>query len=176
MSKLRLAAPCNIDSIVDGPGLRIVVWTQGCPHHCPFCHNPQTHAVDGGFEEDSEKIIELIRNSRLQSGVTLSGGEPFDQAAALLPIAQETKALGMNVWAYSGYTFEELCADDEKRALLDYVDVLVDGRFVNELKHYQLRFKGSLNQRIIDVARSLAEGSVVLSSYDDANQELESRE
>ena len=172
MSKVRLAAPCTIDSIVDGPGLRIVVWTQGCPHHCPFCHNPQTQAYEGGFEVDSAEIIEFIQKSHLQSGITLSGGEPFEQPLALLPIAQAAIDMGLNVWAYSGYTFEEIIADEQKKALLMLVDVLVDGRFVNELKHYKLRFKGSMNQRIIDVKQSLANQQVILSKYDKGNQQL----
>lgn len=174
MSRLRLAAPCNIDSIVDGPGLRIVVWTQGCPHHCPFCHNAQTQPFEDGFDTDSDEIIKFIQNSHLQSGITLSGGEPFMQARALIPVAQAAIELGLNVWAYSGFTYEEILADEDKRALLDYVDVLVDGRFINDLKHYKLRFKGSSNQRIIDVKQSLAENKVVFSKYDDENQKLNS--
>lgn len=174
MSKLRLAAPCNIDSIVDGPGLRIVVWTQGCPHHCPFCHNAQTQPFEDGFEVDSDEIIKFIQSSHLQAGVTLSGGEPFMQAKALIPVAQAAIDMGLNVWAYSGFTYEEILSDEDKKALLEYVDVLVDGRFVNDLKHYKLRFKGSRNQRIIDVKQSLAEHKVILSKYDDENQKLNS--
>ena len=174
MSKLRLAAPCNIDSIVDGPGLRIVVWTQGCPHHCPFCHNPQTHSFTDGFEAESEEIIRFIENSNLQSGITLSGGEPFEQAKALIPVAQAAINKGLNVWAYSGFTYEEILADEDKKALLEYVDVLVDGKFINDMKHYKLRFKGSCNQRIIDVKQSLKAGRIVLSKYDDENQKLNS--
>lgn len=176
MSKLRLAAPCNIDSIVDGPGLRIVVWTQGCPHHCPFCHNAQTQSFEDGFEADSDEIIKFIQNSHLQAGITLSGGEPFMQAKALIPVAKAAIEFGLNVWAYSGFTYEEILADEDKRALLEFVDVLVDGRFVNDLKHYKLRFKGSSNQRIIDVKQSLAKQEVVLSKYDDENQKLNSLE
>lgn len=174
MSKLRLAAPCNIDSIVDGPGLRIVVWTQGCPHHCPFCHNAQTQPFEDGFEADSDEIIKYIQSSHLQAGITLSGGEPFMQAQALIPVAQAAIDMGLNVWAYSGFTYEEILADEDKRVLLEYVDVLVDGRFINDLKHYKLRFKGSRNQRIIDVKQSLLQNEVVLSKYDDENQKLNS--
>lgn len=174
MSKLRLAAPCNIDSIVDGPGLRIVVWTQGCPHHCPFCHNAQTQPFEDGFEADSDEIIKFIQSSHLQAGITLSGGEPFMQAQALIPVAQAAIDMGLNVWAYSGFTYEEILADEDKRVLLEYVDVLVDGRFINDLKHYKLRFKGSRNQRIIDVKQSLLQNEVVLSKYDDENQKLNS--
>ena len=170
--KIRLASPCNIDSIVDGPGLRIVVWTQGCPHHCPFCHNTQTHSYTGGFEEDVQTIIDLFDNIQLQSGVTFSGGEPFEQAQALLPIAQAAKNKRLNIWAYTGYMFEDLIQKEDAYELLKYIDVLVDGKFVNDLKHYQLKFKGSLNQRIIDVKKSLQENQVILSKYDSENQKL----
>ena len=160
------------ESIVDGPGIRYVVFVQGCPHHCPFCHNPQTQSYEDGFEADSDEIVKFIQASHLQSGITLSGGEPFEQPLALMPIAQAAIELGLNVWAYSGYTYEEIIADENKFALLKLVDVLVDGRFVNELKHYKLRFKGSSNQRIIDVKKSLAEHQVILSTYDEVNQQL----
>lgn len=170
--KIRLASKCNIDSIVDGPGLRIVVWTQGCPHHCPFCHNPQTHSYKGGFEEDVQNIIDLFDNIQLQSGVTFSGGEPFEQASALTIIAKAAKTKKLNIWTYTGYRFEELLEKEDARELLNYIDVLVDGKFMNDLKHHDLRFKGSLNQRIIDVKQSLAENKVILSKYDDHNQTL----
>ena len=106
--KIRLASKCNIDSIVDGPGLRIVVWTQGCPHHCPFCHNPQTHDYKGGFEEDIETIIALLDDIKLQQGITFSGGEPFEQPLPLIEIAKAAKKKKLNIWAYSGYLYEEL--------------------------------------------------------------------
>lgn len=172
MSKLRVAGPCNVDSIVDGPGLRIVVWTQGCHHHCLNCHNPQTHDYQAGHEIDTQEIIDLIDHSRLQSGVTLSGGEPFDQAIALREVAQHAKAKKLNVWAYSGYTFEEILQDEAKKALLKEIDVLVDGRFVNGKRHYEIKFKGSLNQRIIDVQASLQANQVILSKYDDENLKI----
>lgn len=171
-NKLRLAAKCNIDSIVDGPGLRIVVWTQGCPHHCPFCHNPQTHDFHQGFEEDVQTIKDLIDQTKLQSGITFSGGEPFEQPLPLIEIAKYAKSKKMNVWAYTGYLFEELLKDENKKKLLECVDVLVDGRFVNDQKHHALRFKGSLNQRIIDVPKTLKENKIILSCYDEENQKL----
>lgn len=170
--KIRLAAPCNIDSIVDGPGLRMVVWTQGCPHHCPFCHNPQTHDPKGGFEEDVEKVIAKMNELQLHSGITFSGGEPFDQPTPLMEIAEAAKEKKLNIWAYSGYLYEDILKDEEKRKLLEKVDVLVDGRFENNLKHHALKFKGSLNQRIIDVQKSLRENQLILSRYDEENQKL----
>ena len=173
MTKIPLAAPCHIDSIVAGPGLRTVIWTQGCPHHCPQCHNPQTHAYDKGFLEDTDKIKELIDNTKLQSGITLSGGEPFEQCEPLIEIAAYAKSKKLSVWAYSGYTYEEICADENKKKLLEQVDVLVDGKFDFTKKHHALRFKGSTNQRIIDVPASMQCNQVILSKYDDSNQNLE---
>lgn len=171
-SKIRLASPLQLESTVDGPGYRFVVWTQGCPHHCPFCHNPQTHAYNGGYIEDVQTIIDELNKKQLQSGVTLSGGEPFAQPLPLIEIAKAAKANRLNVWAYTGYNFEDLLEKEDTRELLNHIDVLVDGKFINDLKHYQLRFKGSLNQRIIDVQKSLKENVVVLSKYDEENQKL----
>ena len=105
---IRLASPITYDSIVDGPGLRAVIWTQGCNHNCKGCHNPQTHDTCGGHSVDSLKIISEIYKLRLHRGITLSGGEPFMQSEALLDIAKESKKLNLDVWAYTGYTFEEL--------------------------------------------------------------------
>lgn len=171
-SKIRLAAPVQLESTVDGPGYRFVIWTQGCPHHCPFCHNPQTHSYDGGYTEDVQNIIDLFDQKQLQSGITLSGGEPFEQAHQLIEIAKAAKSKRLNVWAFSGYTFEELLEKEDCKELLNYIDVLVDGKFINDLKHYQLCFKGSLNQRIIDVQKSLKENTVILSKYDEENQKI----
>jgi len=173
MDKLRLASAIQQDSIVDGPGIRMVVWTQGCMHHCPGCHNPQTHDVQGGFLYDVEAAVQEINDAPLQTGLTLSGGEPFLQALELIPLVKAAKAKHWDVWAYSGFTYEQLLRDDRKRPLLEMLDVLVDGKFVENLRDYRLKFKGSRNQRIIDVAESLKQKSVVLSKYDKENMELE---
>ena len=170
MAKLRLASDLQQDSFVDGPGIRMVLWTQGCLHHCPGCHNPQTWDPAGGDLYDTDTIIEEMKASRLQSGLTLSGGEPFLQAEALMPIATVAKQMNLNIWAYSGFTYEELLADPIKYNLLKELDVLVDGKFIQGQKDHRLVFKGSKNQRIIDVQKSLGKGSVILSSYDDKNQ------
>lgn len=164
---IRVAAPLQFDSIVDGPGLRMVLWTQGCPHHCKGCHNPKTHAEDAGYELSIEEVVADIQASKLQRGVTLSGGEPFLQARALLPVATEAKKCGLDVWAYTGYKWEQLMNKHNPQyqdyiKLLKHIDVVVDGRFVIELKSHKLLFRGSSNQRIIDVQQSLASGSVVL--------------
>lgn len=167
--KLRLSSKLTYDSIVDGPGLRMVVWTQGCNHNCKSCHNPQTHDVCGGFEVNTEDIIESIKNTRLQRGITLSGGEPFLQPQALIDIAREATKEGLDVWAYTGYKFEELLDKRNPRYinnlnLLKYIDVLVDGKFIESKKDINLRFRGSTNQRIINVKDSLNNKSIVLNS------------
>ncbi len=173
MAEVRLAAPLQYDSIVDGPGVRMVLWTQGCTHHCPGCHNPHTHDMSGGMSCSIDACIDEIEKAQLQSGLTLSGGEPFLQAEALIPIAQAAKQKGLNLWAYSGFTFEALCQDPQKKALLMLLDVLVDGRFEQSQKDYRLQFKGSKNQRIIDVQESLRQGKVIASCYDNKNRQLE---
>lgn len=175
MTKIRLASPLQQDSIVDGPGIRMVLWTQGCEHHCPGCHNPQTHARDGGLLYDVAECIDQIRKAPLQTGLTLSGGEPFLQAETLMPIAKAAKERNWSLWAYSGFTFEQILADPIKRSLLELLDVLVDGKFVESLKDYRLQFKGSMNQRIIDVQASLKQQTVVLSPYDERNNQLNKR-
>ena len=160
--KLRVAGIAN-DSIVDGPGLRFTVFTQGCPHRCPGCHNPQTHDFDGGSEGDTGEIIAKIRKNPLLDGVTLSGGEPFSQPEPCTEIAKAAHSLGLNVWSYSGYTFEELFqrGTEAQKALLQELDVLVDGRFEIEKRSLDCRFRGSSNQRLINVPASLKVGRAV---------------
>jgi len=149
------------DSIVDGPGLRLAVLAQGCPHACPGCHNPKTHDFSGGTEKDTAEIIAELASNPLCAGVTLTGGEPFCQIEAMLIIAKAARELGKDVWAYSGWTFEELLENEAKKELLLACDVLVDGRFLLEQRSLALRFKGSGNQRIIDVPKSLKTGKIV---------------
>lgn len=158
---IRIAGLVN-DSIVDGPGFRFTVFTQGCPHACPGCHNPQTHDFAAGTDADTEEILAKIKKNPLLDGITLSGGEPFCQSAACAEIARKTRALGLNVWSYSGYTYEELVSGKEEwMELLRELDVLVDGRFELEKKTLESRFRGSWNQRLIDVQASLAQDKVV---------------
>ena len=159
---MRIAGTVN-DSIVDGAGMRFTVFTQGCPHHCPGCHNPQTHDFNGGTEVDPEEIIRKFRRNPLLDGITLSGGEPFCQSPACLQLAKAAHASGLNVWAYSGYTFEELIAGKEEwRDLLREVDVLVDGPFLLDKRTLECKFRGSSNQRLIDVQASLKAGAPVI--------------
>lgn len=159
--KLKIAGIVN-ESIVDGPGFRLAVFTQGCPHHCPECHNPQTHAFEAGEWMDTENIIDGIAENPLLDGVTLTGGEPFCQPLPCVEIARGTRAMGLSVWSYSGYTFEQLLqGDPEQRALLEQLDVLVDGPFIKAQRTLELRFRGSSNQRLIDVPKSLASNRAV---------------
>lgn len=154
------------DSIVDGPGLRYAVFVQGCTHHCPGCHNPESQPVVGGTPTAISDVLADIRANKLITGVTLSGGEPFEQPAACAALARALKADGYNLWAYSGYLYEQLLARAEAEPavaeLLAIIDVLVDGPFVEGQKSYTLKWRGSDNQRLIDVPRSQAEGRVVL--------------
>lgn len=150
------------DSIVDGPGIRFTVFVQGCGHHCPGCHNPQTHDPAAGTEKATAEVLDEMRSNPLTDGLTLSGGEPFDQAEDCLCLARAAHADGLNVWAYSGYRYEQLLADPLRAALLREVDVLIDGPFVLAERSLALRWRGSRNQRVIDVQQSLAAGEVVL--------------
>ena len=153
------------DSIVDGPGFRLAVFTQGCPHGCPGCHNPDTHDFNGGKPDTTEHIISVMLANSLLDGVTLTGGDPFCQSAACAEIAQAAKAHNLNVWAYSGWTYEQLCAmaekDEDVMRFLKSTDVLVDGPFLLAQRTLELRFRGSRNQRLIDVQQSLINGTVV---------------
>lgn len=164
MCKLRLAGVVK-ESIVDGPGIRLTVFTQGCPHLCEGCHNPQTHDPKGGYDSCVENLIDAVKNNPLLQGVTLSGGEPFMQAEPLAQFAKEVHNLGMNVITYTGYTFEELKAgfdtNSHWKELLLETDYLVDGKFILAEKSLLLRFRGSKNQRIIDVQASLQSGKVI---------------
>lgn len=159
--KIRLADDKLLtDSIVDGEGLRAVIWTQGCSHNCKGCHNPETHSFEKGVLKDVEEIKEKIKELKLQDGITLSGGDPFFQTEACIEIAKYAKSLGLNIWAYTGFLFENLIKMEKTKELLKYVDVLVDGKFELENKSLNVKFRGSTNQRIINVPKSLKNGKV----------------
>ncbi len=150
------------DSIVDGPGIRTAIFSQGCPHHCPGCHNPETWEFGCGALIPAEAVVEIVRSNPLCRGVTFSGGEPFAQAAEFAELAAMLKEKGYEVASYSGYTFEELLnGTDDQKLLLGTIDVLIDGRFVLAKKSLEVPFRGSTNQRILDARRSLAEGKAV---------------
>ena len=163
--KFRLASLVN-DSIVDGPGIRLTVFAQGCPFDCPNCHNPGTHDPEGGREADTDWVLQRVKENPLLSGVTLSGGEPFAQPEAMAEIARGVKALGLHVMAYTGYTFEQLLDQPQAQPLLESLDVLVDGPFEQSHRSLALAFRGSSNQRILDVPASLKSGSAVVLDWD----------
>lgn len=160
---IRVAGIVN-DSIVDGPGLRLAVFVQGCPHDCPGCHNPETHSFTGGKVMNTEKIIAMMKRNPLISGITISGVEPMCKAHECLELARAAKLRGLNVWAYTGYVFEEIRDrfNPVQKLLLKEIDVLVDGPYINALRTLDLPWRGSSNQRLIDVQKSLSEGKTVL--------------
>ncbi len=167
---LRIAGTVG-ESIVDGPGLRYVLFLQGCPHRCPGCHNPETHDFSGGREVSLAWVLADVEKNPITRGVTFSGGEPFCQCAALAVLARELRKRGYNLTAFSGYTYEQILADAEKRALLQELDILVDGPFLAAERSLVLRFRGSRNQRIIDVPASLAQGRAVLHELHDMGEQ-----
>lgn len=165
MDKIRISGLVE-ESIVDGPGIRFVIFSQGCPHKCKGCHNPHTLDPNSGYEQNISDIIEKIKKNPLLSGVTFSGGEPFLQAKALAEIAKKSHEMGLDVISYTGYTFEDLKNGFETnyhwKTLLENIDVLVDGPFEIEKKNLLLKFRGSENQRIIDVKKSLKSGTPIV--------------
>lgn len=173
--KIRLASESTYDSIVDGPGLRMVIWTQGCIHNCYKCHNPKTHKLDGGIIADTEMIIDELKKLKLHRGITLSGGEPFLQPEAVSLIAKAAKSENLDVWCYTGFKFEYLINKENplyiyNKSLLQYIDVLVDGKFIYTKRDIRLKFRGSSNQRIIDVKSSLLNNKVILNDkYNEQN-------
>ena len=162
--KIRLAADLQTDSIVDGKGIRTVIWTQGCSHNCPGCHNPNTHSFDGGDLVELDDVIDAIEDLDGQDGITFSGGDPMFQPKQCAILAKKVHDLGMDVWAYTGFTYEELIEKGNKDILdfLSEIDVLIDGKFELDKKSLELEFRGSSNQRIIDVPRSLENHEVIL--------------
>ena len=152
------------DSIVDGPGIRLAVFTQGCIHNCEGGHNPESHDPNGGKLIDTDRIIKFASENPLYDGVTLTGGDPFYQPVPCAVIAEGVKKLGLNVWTFTGYTWEQIMnsGNEDFMRLLKASDVLVDGRFEKDKRSLELKFKGSTNQRTIDVKASLEKGEVVL--------------
>ena len=172
---IRLAADLQSDSIVDGPGLRTVIWTQGCPHHCKGCQNPQTWDFEGGGLVPIKDVLEAINELECQTGITFSGGDPMAQPEACNEIAKYCKEKGYNIWVYTGYTYEELMKLSKTKPIykkfLSNIDVLVDGRFVLAERDLSLLFRGSRNQRLIDVQKTLATGEITLFDEQAYNEE-----
>ena len=162
MALLKIAGTVD-DSIVDGEGYRFTIFTQGCPHNCEGCHNPHTHAGDGGKSVDTEDLYREIRQNPLLSGVTFSGGEPFLQPKPLAQLAKQLRNCGLDITTYTGYTYEELIAKKSADidALLAVTDVLIDGKFILAQRDLTLQFRGSRNQRRIDMAATRAAGKVI---------------
>ena len=164
-STIRLAGIVR-ESIVDGPGLRFAVFCQGCPHGCPGCHNPDTHDFAGGYDCDIDKIVAAVDENPLLDGITLSGGEPMCQPEAFCVLCQKIKERGLNVVTFTGYTYEELLELEKSRpaiaGLLELTDYLVDGRFEMDKRDLTLMFRGSQNQRVIDMAATREAGEMVI--------------
>ena len=155
------------ESIVDGPGIRFVLFVQGCATHCPGCQNPQTWDFSGGSLISAYEILERIVRNPMIHGVTFSGGEPFEQAKLLTPLATELKKRGFHLMSFTGFTWERIVENPEWRDFLSLLDILVDGPFVQAEKSLELNFRGSKNQRILDVPAGLRQGKAVLHELND---------
>lgn len=158
--KIRLFGTAD-DSIVDGPGLRYTIFTQGCYHKCIGCHNPKSHDINGGYLRDTQDVLLEIAANPLLDGITLSGGEPMLQVEPLVEICKEVKNRGLNIVIYSGFTYEEILKDSKKKELLQLCDMLIDGKFEQDKRSLALLYRGSSNQRLINVQESLKQGKVV---------------
>lgn len=167
--KIRLFGTVN-DSIVDGPGLRYALFVQGCHHHCPGCHNPQSHDINGGYEKDVDDILMEIDQNTLLDGVTFSGGEPFLQIEPLIYLAKEIKKRGLNIVIYSGFEFEELIVNEKAKELLSLCDMLVDGKFLMEKRSLSLLYRGSSNQRLIHLQETLKHHQIIEYTIDEYGQ------
>ena len=137
---------------VDGPGLRTSIYFSGCSHHCPGCQNPQTWDINAGNDTDIDDVLKTVIDNDFD--VTFSGGDPLFQVEEVTELAKRIKQIGKNIWCYTGYTYEQILADCKLSQILPFIDVLVDGRFDINLRDISLRFRGSANQRLIDVHKS----------------------
>lgn len=155
------------NSYVDGPGIRMAIFFQGCYMHCPGCHNQGSWEPNAGVEMDTEEIKRRMAIDPLLKGITLSGGEPFLQPEAAYDLAKYAHSLGLTVWCYTGYRMNDILkkGDDDQLKLLREVDVLVDGRYEERKRSLDLKWRGSSNQRVLDVKKSLAGERLVW--YDD---------
>ena len=149
------------ESVVDGEGIRYVLFCQGCKHHCNGCHNPESWSFNGGTFVEPLDIYNQMKKNELLDGLTLSGGDPIEQVDELLPLVKLVKN-EYNIWCYTGYLYEDLINDDKIKNFLEYIDVLVDGPFILDQRDLTLQFKGSKNQRIIDVKKSLETNKIIL--------------
>ena len=163
ITTLRIAGIIR-ESIVDGPGIRFAVFGQGCPHNCQGCHNPDSHDFEGGYDCAIDKILEEIDKNPLLKGVTFSGGEPFCQAEEFAELGEKIRERGLSVVTFTGYTYEELLdlSNENINRLLEVTDLLIDGRYEADKRDLTLKFRGSSNQRIIDMKKTRETGSMVL--------------
>lgn len=170
MSKIRIAGYVD-DSIVDGPGIRFTIFTQGCAHHCFNCHNPETWAFDKGKDVDIDELISKIKRNPLLQGITLSGGDPLYQVNACLELVKKVKELNsdLDIIIYTGFTFEELANNFKKNndllSLLKLSDILIDGKYEDSLRDLTLKFRGSSNQRVINLKKTFLEEKIVLENW-----------
>lgn len=169
MSKMIRLSGIAYESLVNGPGLRRVFFSQGCNHNCKGCFNEDTHDFEGGEERDMDELISEVVKNPMIKGITFSGGDPFERAEEFAYMAKKFKEVGLNIWSYSGYTYEYILKNIEKRKgwkdLIDNLDVLVDGKFEEENKIEGLRYRGSSNQRIIDIHKSIESNNVIILDY-----------
>ncbi len=165
MKDIRIAGIIK-ESIVDGPGIRFVIFTQGCIHNCKNCHNPETHDLNGGYNIEIDEIFNMIDKNPLLDGITLSGGEPFLQYEESLEICKRAVERNLSIIVYTGYTFEEIIEKSSKniklKEFLKSIDILIDGRYIDDKRDLLLKFRGSTNQRIIDIKESLEKSNIIL--------------
>lgn len=162
INSLRLASPLEVDSVSNGDGLRMVLWFQGCLYECKGCHNLESWAIDGGQVYLIEDIVNEIKKHPHNEGLTLSGGDPLLQISALKILLPQLKDLGLNIWLYTGDVYENLIKDSNFRDIIKYIDILVDGPFVEKMLDLNLSYRGSTNQRLIDVKETLTKNQVVI--------------
>ena len=168
MIEIRLAGIIH-DSLTNGEGMRRVFFSQGCTHNCRGCFNEHTHPFDGGRIFDVDKLVLDTINDPLIKGVTFSGGDPFQQAKPFMYMAIYLRNKGINIWSYTGYTLDEILRSNDiyKKQLLANIDVLVDGKYIEKYKVDGLKYRGSMNQRIIDVQKTLVSKKITLLQYDE---------
>ena len=160
---IKLAAPLEKESLINGPGIRMIIWNQGCKIRCPHCHNKETWDLEKGKSYSIEDIKkEIEKNKIYHDGITLSGGDPFLQPLENKEIADYAHSLNLNVWAYCGLTYEEIIKDDKRLSLLRSCDVLVDGPFILSERDITLKWRGSRNQRIIDIKKTKKKNEIIL--------------
>lgn len=162
MSTIRLAGIVD-ESFTDGVGIRYTIFTQGCNHYCNGCHNPETWDFNGGTDYDIDDLINDMMENPLLTGVTISGGDPLYRTREVLELIKAIRTrTQLDIWLYTGFTYEECLADSKKLEVLKNIDILVDGEYMNQCRSLSLRFRGSSNQRIIDVKKSLSTNEIVL--------------